>query len=149
MLGSLPKRRVDVFARERRRTLLLNWRKLWVYLNRRVKKVFKNTKALKVLISTGFISEIGSCCCCRPTTYLDFLFIFVVSSNKHYNSYNKYMWKNIVSIEYTALGFEPTTFGTPLNLIFVFPSFWSLRSFLLFSLFLIFVYSTNKHCNFL
>ena len=41
-----------------------------------------------------------------------FLF-FVIFSNKHYNSYNKYIYaKNVMSIQYTAPGFEPTTFGT-------------------------------------
>ena len=34
--------------------------------------------------------------------------LFSVFSNKHYNSYNKYMWK--MSIQYTVPGFEPTTF---------------------------------------
>ena len=40
-----------------------------------------------------------------------FSFNFVFS-NKHYNFYNKYMWINVMTIQYTALGFEPTTFGT-------------------------------------
>ena len=46
----------------------------------------------------------------RPSP-ASFSFIFV-RSNKHYNSYNKYMWKNQMSIYSMALGFEPTTFGT-------------------------------------
>ena len=37
--------------------------------------------------------------------------LFSVFSNKHhYNFYKKYMWK--MSIQYTVLEFEPTTFGT-------------------------------------
>ena len=36
-----------------------------------------------------------------------FLFIFIFS-NKHYNFYNKYMWK--MFIQYKVLGFKPTTF---------------------------------------
>ena len=37
--------------------------------------------------------------------------LFLVFSNKHwYNFYNKSMWK--MSIQYMALGFEPTTFLT-------------------------------------
>ena len=36
--------------------------------------------------------------------------LFLVFSNKQYNFYNKSMWK--MSIQYPALGFEPTTFGT-------------------------------------
>ena len=36
-----------------------------------------------------------------------FLFIFVFS-NKHYNFYNKYMWK--LSIHYKVLEFESSTF---------------------------------------
>ena len=39
------------------------------------------------------------------------LFIFVFS-NKHYNSYSKYMCKNVTSIQYMVPGFDPTTFGT-------------------------------------
>ena len=36
--------------------------------------------------------------------------LFSVFLNKHYNFYNKYMWK--MSIQYTVPGFEPTTFRT-------------------------------------
>ena len=37
-------------------------------------------------------------------------FCLFSSFKKHYNYYNKYMWK--ISIQYTVLGFEPTTFRT-------------------------------------
>ena len=33
--------------------------------------------------------------------------LFSVFSNKQYNFYNKLMWKNVMSIQYTAPGFEP------------------------------------------
>ena len=36
---------------------------------------------------------------------------FSVFSNKQYNFYNKSMWKNVMSIQYPAPGFELTTFG--------------------------------------
>ena len=39
-----------------------------------------------------------------------FSFIFVFSK-KHYTSYNKYLWRNVMSIQYMVPGFEPTTFG--------------------------------------
>ena len=38
--------------------------------------------------------------------------LFLVFPNKQYNSYNKSMWKNVKSIQYIALGFEPTTSQT-------------------------------------
>ena len=38
--------------------------------------------------------------------------LFLFFSNKYYNFYNKYVWKNIESIQYPVPGFEPTTFGT-------------------------------------
>ena len=38
-----------------------------------------------------------------------FYHLFSVFSNKHYNFYNKHMWK--MSIQYTLLGFKPTTFS--------------------------------------
>ena len=47
-------------------------------------------------------------------TPASFSFIFFFS-NKHENSYNKYMWKNVMSIQYMALGFEPTTFATQVS----------------------------------
>ena len=39
--------------------------------------------------------------------FLILLHFFFIFSNKHYNFYNKYMWK--MSIEYRVLGYEPTT----------------------------------------
>ena len=39
-------------------------------------------------------------------------FVNFVFSNKHYNSYNKYMRKNVMTIQYTVPGFKPMTFGT-------------------------------------
>ena len=44
-------------------------------------------------------------------TPASFLFISVFS-NKQYNFYNKSMWKNVKSIQYMALGFEPMTSRT-------------------------------------
>ena len=38
--------------------------------------------------------------------------LFLVFINKQYNFYYKSMWKNVMSIQYTAPGFEPTSFGT-------------------------------------
>ena len=43
---------------------------------------------------------------------LGLFLIYNVFWNKHYNSYDKYMWKNVMTIQYTALVFEPMTFGT-------------------------------------
>ena len=39
------------------------------------------------------------------------LFHFFIFSNKRYNSNNKYVWKKVMSIQYTTPGFESTTFG--------------------------------------
>ena len=41
-------------------------------------------------------------------TPASFLFIFVFL-NKQYNLYNKSMWENVTSIQYTGSEFEPTT----------------------------------------
>ena len=42
-----------------------------------------------------------------------FFVYFRSFSNKHYyNFYNRLMWKNVMSIQYMAPGFEPTTFAT-------------------------------------
>ena len=41
--------------------------------------------------------------------------LFSVFSNKQHNFYNKSMWTNVMSIQYTAPGFEPTTFGTSVS----------------------------------
>ena len=42
---------------------------------------------------------------------LGLFFVYFRSFNKQYNFYNKSMWKNVMSIQYPALGFEPLTFG--------------------------------------
>ena len=39
-------------------------------------------------------------------------FIYFRLFKKYYNSYNKYMCKNVITIQYTLPGFEPMTFGT-------------------------------------
>ena len=36
--------------------------------------------------------------------------LFLFFSDKQYNSYNKSMWHNVMSIQYRAPGYEPTTF---------------------------------------
>ena len=41
-----------------------------------------------------------------------FSFIFGLFQTNNTIFYNKSMWKNVMSIQYMALGFEPTTFGT-------------------------------------
>ena len=38
--------------------------------------------------------------------------LFLVFTNKQYNFYNKSMWKNVMSIQSMAPGFEPTTSQT-------------------------------------
>ena len=43
------------------------------------------------------------------TASSSFIFIF---SSKNYNSYNKYVWKNVMTVQYLVSGFEPTTFRT-------------------------------------
>ena len=71
-------------------------------------------------------------------TSASFSFIFVFS-NKHYNSHNKYMWKNVMSIQYRAPGLEPKAFGswvsshnhwtwTPANsIISLYLQIWTIR----------------------
>ena len=59
---------------------------------------------LPPLINSYFLKKLGQP---RPLFRL-----FSVFSNKQYKFYNKSMWKNVMSIQYPAPGFEPTTFGT-------------------------------------
>ena len=65
-----------------------------------ISKYFVCTKDFK---SISILFKMGQP---RPIFHL-----FLVFSNKRrYNFYNKSMWKNVMSIQYKALWFEPTTF---------------------------------------
>ena len=83
---------------------------LYAQMNRKDKKLEPSDNdercrkhLLTVLILNIFLFLNGP----SPASF-SFIFVFM---NKHYNSYNKYMWKKVTSIQYTALEFEPTTFG--------------------------------------
>ena len=65
---------------------------------------WQNLKHVKGSDQKGlFFKKIGP-----SSASFSFIFFF---SNKHYDSYNKYMRKNVMTTLYTALGFEPMTFG--------------------------------------
>ena len=55
---------------------------------------------VKVVLNGFFFKKMGL-----------FFVYFRSFSNKHYNFYYKSMWKNVMSFQYPAPGFKPTTFG--------------------------------------